>query len=493
MLDYLSYEEFVLLGDDVPKWKLAHSDNINSSETLQKESKCNDEVKIANVDESAAISAALAAYEKMKTVSREFHATQAATRGAVGGGEIVPEESVSVKKVDPRMEQFLIEQEQKDAFYRDVTLGQVGGDSSVSDVTVIPTEVLPALQQNPNDMRIVVEKMPVAMPSHSAYNPSIPFIDPNIEYVPRHDATNPGPPTPREPIHELYHRHSGMRDVQMLGSESASVGGNSNAAGFMHQGPHQMTSSWNSQFDPTRQSTDVDTDNQNPSTGGGVMTSSHLPSSHGLTTMNHVLDNHGMTIPTFINTSTRNHISFVTLDNTEVDNILIAEVNRFRDINGMNDLQMHTPLTSNLLSGRIGEHIAYLCLKRKFQEICTNIVWMNQENEKGQPYDIVLVFPGNLMKGCEVKTRTISLINRNIPNITQWFISPNEISFAIESDTNYFCVLITLFIDPRTNHAIAHEAYIVGLDVGLVNSIRNQDISLLLQMNSAAKFPATDA
>jgi len=194
-------------------------------------------------------------------------------------------------------------------------------------------------------------------------------------------------------------------------------------------------------------------------------------------------------------------------------------------------------------SGRLGEKVAFLCLKRLFLEDLSssrtdaNVLWVNAESESGLPYDIVIQFPpvmspGNdsdsrpsaemlnsnddrtlateagtckllfesIEKKCEVKTRVIYSDTSSgsdddglHTNNLQWFISPQEILFAFKEKENYFCMLILLIFEPKnpdtTNNGEAsvrlrsHYIHVVGFNEGLAQTLFSKKSSLLLQLN----------
>lgn len=145
----------------------------------------------------------------------------------------------------------------------------------------------------------------------------------------------------------------------------------------------------------------------------------------------------------------------------------------------------------NEYSGRIGEYIAFEYLKSKMSE-AFRITWLNQNDEEGLPYDILIEDRSNVVikKYCEVKTRVADVVHdeqRSISqgrrHMTQWFISPKEIAEAERLQSQYFCILIGLervvHQGKVTVHPISME--IVGYDQGLSAALTAKEVNLLLQ------------
>jgi hypothetical protein len=141
--------------------------------------------------------------------------------------------------------------------------------------------------------------------------------------------------------------------------------------------------------------------------------------------------------------------------------------------------ETHVDVTHNLASGRIGEYLCFVWLK-KF--VAANVVWINEEHELQLPYDIEIRENANnrLVARIEVKTR------HEAPGqtVSQWFISLTELLEAVHCAENgvvYACLLVAL-----QGGANAASIVPVGLsDEGLVTVLtKYTNVNLLLQINN---------
>lgn len=146
------------------------------------------------------------------------------------------------------------------------------------------------------------------------------------------------------------------------------------------------------------------------------------------------------------------------------------------------------PLVNNSLSGRIGEGLARAYLRSLVGHaiggvVCVKAMWMNETAESGLPYDIELHFSNQVVKRCEVKTR--STISRS----TQWKISPAEVQAAHSFGQHYFCVLVQLQMDYHAGQFSVQSISLLGLETGLLHCLHHDMAHLFLQINSDAQEP----
>lgn len=156
-------------------------------------------------------------------------------------------------------------------------------------------------------------------------------------------------------------------------------------------------------------------------------------------------------------------------------------------------------LSNSTLSGRLGEGLAF----QKLKSMCfddngkkLNIVWVNEKEERGFPYDITIQNEDSVVvKYCEVKTRVVdinstdkslvedlSLPNKSLKTVSQWFISPSEVTEALKCGQQYFIVCICFLRE--NNELLKHEMRVIGLECGLSAALAYKDASLLVQVNS---------
>jgi hypothetical protein len=106
-----------------------------------------------------------------------------------------------------------------------------------------------------------------------------------------------------------------------------------------------------------------------------------------------------------------------------------------------------------------------------------HIEWLNETDESGQPYDIVLTLADGSTKYCEVKTRSFPR------PVNQWFLSLNEVSAAQKLGDSYFAVLIWMARESGTRLTV-REVSVVGFETGLSEAIREGErVKLIVQVN----------
>jgi len=145
-------------------------------------------------------------------------------------------------------------------------------------------------------------------------------------------------------------------------------------------------------------------------------------------------------------------------------------------------------LSNKIESGYIGEKIAYKCLKEKYLNSQTiKIDWLNQTEEQGHPYDIVIQHPSGRIQYCEVKSHISNALTPESSKSTQWFISQQEIFEARKRSEEYFCVLISATLDQSGDELrpVLKECklHIVGYEQGLMKALHDKTLSLILQLN----------
>lgn len=160
---------------------------------------------------------------------------------------------------------------------------------------------------------------------------------------------------------------------------------------------------------------------------------------------------------------------------------------------------LHFSRYQGLLSGRIGEEVAFAFLKSFLVDEEGNpqfksIHWVNKEEESGLPFDIEIILLNGDVKHCEVKTRTVTRnSNSNSANPeetsldshihTQWPISHSELHQAREEGRSYCCVFVNLSIDYLKRQVEVVKTQLVGFNSGLINSLDVTQTILLIQLN----------
>jgi hypothetical protein len=147
--------------------------------------------------------------------------------------------------------------------------------------------------------------------------------------------------------------------------------------------------------------------------------------------------------------------------------------------------QRFLSLEGNLASGKMGELLAYKMLTELLagREDVNKVVWLNEKEEQGLPYDISIQYSSNKrLQKCEVKTHITN--NALAPTATQWFISPQEVQAASVEARDYFCVFISATIEEDSGLLRQGNSQMVGFEHGLMNAIQAKDLSLIVQLNS---------
>ena len=108
---------------------------------------------------------------------------------------------------------------------------------------------------------------------------------------------------------------------------------------------------------------------------------------------------------------------------------------------GKGDNLLDASIAANLSRGRIWECIAEKLLESRFPD--STILWMNRDMESTKPFDFMVCdSTGQLIRYVEVKTRV------SPEPVSQWFISRNELMFAVEKHVDagsyYSCLFIHL-------------------------------------------------
>jgi hypothetical protein len=136
---------------------------------------------------------------------------------------------------------------------------------------------------------------------------------------------------------------------------------------------------------------------------------------------------------------------------------------------------------SNLFTGRIGERIAVSLLSSLISSDGTpqlkEILWLNEEREEYQPYDLLVTSADDKQRYCEVKTRVWS--EEDGQYIPQWFISPKEIEAASRYQEQYFCILIALTKDSSLQ---LKDVQFLGYEAGLVQAMKSHQAHLVIQL-----------
>lgn len=176
------------------------------------------------------------------------------------------------------------------------------------------------------------------------------------------------------------------------------------------------------------------------------------------------------------------------IDGVEIQNIVDMELEASiptltdQKLSERNEMFLGS-FASNQTSGRIGERIAVSLLSPKYLipyggvEVI-DVIWLNEEKEEYQPYDLVVTYADGKQRYCEVKTRMWS--EEDGVYVPQWFISPNEIEAASKYQERYFCILIAL--KKQSYHL--KDVQFLGYEAGLVHAMKSQQAHLVLQLSS---------
>lgn len=156
----------------------------------------------------------------------------------------------------------------------------------------------------------------------------------------------------------------------------------------------------------------------------------------------------------------------------------------------------YTPLSANASSGRIGETIAYEVLCQDFLSDskgilsmnipddwkCTEVIWHNEVTEKGLPFDIEINFETesrSFSMHCEVKTKRPPA---HLTRANQFAISASEVMHANDKGSDFFCILVSLPINPDTSTSFLSDLTVIGFGTGLIQSLHTDSAQLLLQV-----------
>eukprot|EP00981_Chlorochromonas_danica_P002622 scaffold504_cov189-Ochromonas_danica.AAC.57 len=174
----------------------------------------------------------------------------------------------------------------------------------------------------------------------------------------------------------------------------------------------------------------------------------------------------------------------ILLSNETIQQLLDQEVN-VRTLGDESSIAL--PLVSNQLSGRLGERLAHAHLlathynKSTPWGLCTSIEWLNEANEVGKPYDIVMTFDNGGRKYCEVKTRSNQAVAAG--SQLQWSISALEVSTAQRLKDNYFCILVSLQWERGRREMSVRQILQVGMECGLLQCLHDKVAHLFLQIS----------
>jgi Domain of unknown function (DUF3883) len=149
-------------------------------------------------------------------------------------------------------------------------------------------------------------------------------------------------------------------------------------------------------------------------------------------------------------------------------------------------------LSNNASSGRIGECLAFEFLRLKAAELgFIEAEWVNSVEETGQPYDIKLVTRDGVVKYCEVKTRSFRDTGDRDKEHCQWFISLNEVLAAVQLNSDFFALCLSISVNVDESKVTPHSANFIGLEGGFVQALDRKGASLILQDNRTRLPPLT--
>jgi hypothetical protein len=149
-------------------------------------------------------------------------------------------------------------------------------------------------------------------------------------------------------------------------------------------------------------------------------------------------------------------------------------------------------LSNNASSGRIGECLAFEFLRLKAAELgFIEAEWVNSVEETGQPYDIKLVTRDGVVKYCEVKTRSFRDTGDSDKEHCQWFISLNEVLAAVQLNSDFFALCLSISVNVDESKVTPHSANFIGLEGGFVQALDRKGASLILQDNRTRLPPLT--
>jgi hypothetical protein len=140
----------------------------------------------------------------------------------------------------------------------------------------------------------------------------------------------------------------------------------------------------------------------------------------------------------------------------------------------------HVSAVGNVLSGRIGEALAVNFLTSKKQELgIEHIEWCNEGAESFLPFDIRIKMSDGQQRYCEVKTHSHTSASPN------YFVSPSELSLAFSEGSKMFCMCVWIApIEPSSTSVVLRDAFMIGWQHGLLQSIEQREASLILRVNN---------
>jgi len=110
--------------------------------------------------------------------------------------------------------------------------------------------------------------------------------------------------------------------------------------------------------------------------------------------------------------------------------------------------------------------------------------WVNKNHESGLPYDIKITMNDGSEKYCEVKTRVVRDVDVEgagaVAVANSWFISPQEVAFAVEKQESYFVCGVCIAIDVNAV-VVSTQATPIGIQTGLVDAVRCSEAQLLIR------------
>jgi Domain of unknown function (DUF3883) len=149
-------------------------------------------------------------------------------------------------------------------------------------------------------------------------------------------------------------------------------------------------------------------------------------------------------------------------------------------------------LSNNSFSGRIGECLAFELLRLKAAELgFIEAEWVNSSQESGLPYDIRLLTRDRRVKYCEVKTRSFRDTGDRDKEHCQWFISLKEVVTAVQLNSDFFALCLSISVNVVESKVTPHSANFVGLEGGFVQALDSKGASLILQDNRTRLPPLT--